>query len=160
MDRGGGLTPELCARAIMETVPLVMRVVRAEMRRQGAASMSVPQFRTLGFVARHPGASLTDVADHLGIAAPTASALVDRMVRQGLLKRAGHPNERRRITLTLSQAGMRRLDRARAATRRRIMELVKDLPPIQLRRITGGLDVLARTFREVGPADGGPRSQR
>ena len=39
------------ARQVLEVVPLVMRTVRTEMRRHRAHHLSVPQFRTLGFVA-------------------------------------------------------------------------------------------------------------
>ncbi len=42
----------------MEAVPLVMRFIRADMRAINATDMSVPQFRTLAFLDRNPGASL------------------------------------------------------------------------------------------------------
>src|SRR5213593_56534 len=89
-----------CAREILETVPLVMRVVRGEMRRQGAHLVSVPQFRALAFVERHPGASLAGVAEHLGVTAPTASTIVDRLVRRRLVGRVPDPAERRRVVLS------------------------------------------------------------
>src|SRR5207247_5743954 len=80
-----------CAREILETVPLVMRVVRSEMRRQGALVVSVPQFRALAFVERHPGVSLAGVAEHRGVTAPTAAAIVERRVRRRMVGRVAHP---------------------------------------------------------------------
>jgi hypothetical protein len=44
------LTPELCAQEVMETVPLVMRFIRKEMRSRRAPSLSVPQLRVLTFL--------------------------------------------------------------------------------------------------------------
>jgi hypothetical protein len=60
------ITPDLCAREVMETVPLVMRFIRTEMRSRRAPSLSVPQFRVLTFLSRRPGAPLSSVAEHLG----------------------------------------------------------------------------------------------
>src|SRR5256712_1198506 len=109
-----------CAREILETVPLVMRVVRAEVRRQGAQVVSVPQFRALAFVERHPGASLAGVAEHLGVTAPTASTIVDRLVRRRLVGRVPDPAERRRVALTLTPAGGRLFARLRSKARRQV----------------------------------------
>ena len=63
-----------CAARVMEAVPLVMRFIRADMRAINATDMSVPQFRTLAFLDRNPGASLSELAEHLGVTRATASA--------------------------------------------------------------------------------------
>src|SRR5262245_18273975 len=119
----GRTTARRCARGVMESVPVVMRVIRAEMRSRGGRFASVPQLRALGLVHRRPGASLTDVATHLGVTPATASVLVDRLVRRGLLHRDAHPRERRRISLSLTRDGTRHLRAARAETRRRLAEI-------------------------------------
>src|SRR5215510_2417726 len=102
-----------CAGEIMETVPAVMRFLRTEMRHHGTPFLSVPQFRVLVFLYRHPGASLSSVAEHLGVTCPTASVLVDRLVRRGLVDRTTYPQERRRVALTLTATGARHLQQAR-----------------------------------------------
>lgn len=150
----GGITPERCAGELMEAVPLVMRFIRAEMRRRGGPSLSVVQFRALAFLDRHPGAPLSDVADHLGVARPTASTVVDRLVRQGLVVRAEDPRERRRVSLTLSAAGAQLLRQAREATRARVAEVLAGLPAEQLRTVAAAAALLARAFREVAGRDG------
>src|SRR3974377_815227 len=98
-EAAGGLatevSPQSCARAVMEAVPFLMRFLRMEMRRQRAPHLSVPQFRVLAFLSRHPGSCLFAVADYLGVARPTASILVDRLVRRGLVTRTVNPAERR-----------------------------------------------------------------
>ncbi|HSB81119.1 MAG TPA: MarR family transcriptional regulator, partial [Candidatus Methylomirabilis sp.] len=95
------VTPNACARTVMETVPLVMRFIRGEMRRQSAPLLSVPQFRALAFLHQRPGACLFAVADHLGVSRPTASTIIDRLVRRGLVARSVDPHERRRVILRL-----------------------------------------------------------
>src|SRR5215472_3469611 len=96
---------EACAAQIMETVPLVMRTLRTEMRRRRPADLSVPQFRALAFVRRHPGASLSEVAEHLGLTLPATSTLIDHLVARELVRRAPNPDNRRRLVLTLTADG-------------------------------------------------------
>jgi DNA-binding MarR family transcriptional regulator len=139
---------ERCAREILETVPLVMRVVRGEMRRQGAFVVSVPQFRALAFVERHPGVSLAVVAEHLGVTAPTASNIVDRLVRRALLRRLPDPHERRRVLLTLTPAGGRLFARMRSKARRQVAVRLAPASAADLEKVVGALGVLDRLFRE------------
>ncbi len=138
----------------MEVVPAVMRVIRAEMRLRGGRFASVPQLRALGLAHRRPGASLTDVAVHLGVTPATASVLVDRLVRRGLVHRDSHPDERRRISLTLTRAGSQHLRAARTATRRRLAEILGALPAPDRATISAGVSLLRHAFGSPKDVDG------
>lgn len=142
------LTPELCALEVMETVPTVMRFIRGEMRRQGAIDLSVPQFRTLTFLNRHPGASLSDLAEHLGVTRATASATVERLVRRGLVNRADDPQERRRLVLTLTVDGCEHLQQAREAARSSVAGMLAELSDAKLLQIAQGLALLREAFKD------------
>jgi len=72
------------------------------MRKAAARILSVPQVRTMIYLKHHRGASLAALAEHLGNSSPTASALVERLVRRGLVHRAPDPRERRRVVLELT----------------------------------------------------------
>ncbi|HJY83310.1 MAG TPA: MarR family transcriptional regulator [Candidatus Binatia bacterium] len=133
----------------METVPAVLRFLRAEMRRHGAPFLSVPQFRVLVFLYRHPGASLSSAAKHLGVTCPTASVLVDRLVRRGLVDRTAYPQERRRLALTLTATGAQHLQQARNATRTRVAGLLADLSAVELQKIVDGVTLLGKVFKEA-----------
>lgn len=142
-------TPELCAREVMETVPLVMRFIRTEMRSRRAPSLSIPQFRVLTFLSRAPGASLSGVAAHLGVARSTASAIVDRLVRRKLVSRTEHPHERRSVVLTLTPAGVQHHQQARQAACARMAKMFAGLPAVDLLRVTEGLVLLGSAFKEI-----------
>ena len=60
-------TTEECARELLEVVPLVMRDIRTQMRSERTPDLTVPQFRTMLFIDRNMGASLSEVAEHIGI---------------------------------------------------------------------------------------------
>ena len=81
--------PDVCAQEILEVVPAVMLAIRAELRRHRTADLSVPQFRTLAFIDRQADASLSDVAEHIGLTLPSMSKIVDGLVTRKFVTR-GH----------------------------------------------------------------------
>jgi DNA-binding MarR family transcriptional regulator len=153
------------AALVLETVPRVMHFVRSEMRSQRAESLSVPQFRALGFLARRGGASLSDLAEHLGLALPAASRLIDGLVTRGLVIRAPSTADRRRVTLTLSACGESMLDAARAHTVEHIAAKLATLPAAERAALGESLEALRRLFGSgpaappAMPADNPPGSQ-
>ena len=76
----------------------------------------MPQYRTLGFVYRNEGASLSEVGEYIGLTLPTMSELVDGLVARGLISRRTDRADRRRMTLTVTESGRTRLEAARTQT--------------------------------------------
>ena len=100
------------ARQLLEVIPLVMQDIRSEMRRRGSLDLSVPQFRALAFVNRNEGASLWEVARHMGLTPPSTSRLVDNLIERDLMTRTDHPDDRRRVRLTVTSRGHRILQKS------------------------------------------------
>ena len=138
----------------MQTLPVVMRAIRAEMRRNGAPLFSIPQVRTLAYLHRNPGSCLFHLAEHLGVTRPTASTLVERLVRRGMVSRAEDPQERRRVVLRLTPLGLRHFRRTRQATRRWMATVLSRLSAVELRHIKKGVTVLAAPFDGAVERDG------
>lgn len=120
-----------------------MRRIRAEMRTAGTGSLTVPQLRALLYVRRNPGTGLTPLAEHLGMTAPGASGMVDRLVRTGLVDRITDPDERRRIQLRLTPDGIELVGRAHLLVRSRLSADLAHLSPAELGRLAAALEVLA-----------------
>jgi len=135
-----------CAQEILDGVPLVFRMIRAELRKHGAKEMSVPQYRTLAFVYRNGGASLSEVCDYIGLTLPTMSALVDGLVARGLINRRTHSGDRRRMTLTLKELGRARLRSARAATIAYLEDKIRQLSPSDRATVTLAMRMLMELF--------------
>jgi DNA-binding MarR family transcriptional regulator len=144
----GETDAQTCARHALETVPLVMRVIRREMREATKEQLSVPQFRVLAFLGRNRGASLSAVAEHLGVKGATASAMVDRLVKRGLVERKTNPVERRRLELGLTRTGVSLLERARGRARAFLAANLAPASPADLQMLVQGLDVLRRVLWE------------
>jgi DNA-binding MarR family transcriptional regulator len=136
---------EECVHQVVDVVPFVMRSLRAEFRSHRGKEVNIPQYRTLMYLRRTPGASLSEVAEHLGITLPSTSKLVNVLVERGLIDRQSCPADRRRITLMLTPKGqglaetslretqaayVARFAAGTAATRARIIQAMEDLRTI------------------------------
>jgi DNA-binding MarR family transcriptional regulator len=137
---------EAVSHLLVDVVPLIMRFVRAEMRNHRAPGMSVPQFRTLTFLTVHPGATLSEVAEHVGIGLPSMSKLVDALVERALVSRQSAAHDRRCLVLTLTGDGETLLEDARRVTAARVAERLQGLSGDDLAVIATAMAALRPTF--------------
>ncbi|MBO3460195.1 MarR family transcriptional regulator [Aetokthonos hydrillicola Thurmond2011] len=137
-----------CANKVMDTVPLVMRFIRADMRENSAASLSIPQLRSLAFLKRNPGASLSDIAEHLGVTCATASTTIERLVQRNFVQRTDNPQERRKVVLNLTDSGIQHLEQTQAETRTHIADLLDGLMETEIAQIEKGLILLKNVFEQ------------
>jgi DNA-binding MarR family transcriptional regulator len=140
---------EGCAAEILEAVPALMRFIRAQMRCHRGPDLSVPQFRTLVFLDRNAGASLSALAEFIGLSLPATSRLVEGLVRKNLVARRIPPGNRRLVALSISGRGQRTVGRARRATERRLAEVVASLPSNERAAIRRSLRALRREFQSA-----------
>src|SRR5208283_1728662 len=124
-----------CAREILETVPLVMRFIRGQVRPRRTAGLSLPRFRTLVFLGRVNNSSLSAVAEHLGLSLPAMSRLINGLVNDRLVERQLVSTNRRQIALTLTVRGQATLERARNKIRLRLADSLKNLPAAEQKTV-------------------------
>ncbi len=139
-------SPDECARYVLETVPILMRAIRKEMRSHRESGLSVPQFRVLIYLARNDGASLSDVAGHLGLTLPATSKMIDILVARNLVSRRGDPADRRRVVLAPTELGRSSTLAAREATQSRLAERLALLAPADLATVLTALNALGSIF--------------
>ncbi len=141
-----GKPSEKCAARVMETIPLLMRFIRADMRSHNADCLSIPQLRSLSFINRNPGTSLSEVAEHLGVTCATASSTIERLVQRHIVQRTENPQERRRVVLNLTEEGKLLLTQSQAKTSAHIADILEGLTPEQVSHIEEGLTLLKNVF--------------
>ena len=141
---------DACAQEILEVVPVVMRTIRAELRRHRAADLSIPQFRTLAFIDRNVDASLSDVAEHIGLTLPSMSKIVNGLVTRKLVIRQTAREDRRRMTLALTTRGQTALQLSREATRACLAEDLAALSDRQRATIAQAMEILRPVFASQG----------
>jgi DNA-binding MarR family transcriptional regulator len=140
-------SPETVAHEILDVVPFAMRVIREEMRRHRGSDLSLPQFRSLLFVQRHPGTSLKELAEHLGLTPPTVSKMIFALVSRGLLDRPDSAVDRRRVELRPTLKGSILVDRVRRETAAKFTQRLEKLPSADRQELSAALDLLRRILQ-------------
>jgi DNA-binding MarR family transcriptional regulator len=116
------------------------------MRAARQHDLSVPQFRTLAFLSRHPGSSLSAAAEFIGLTLPTMSVLVDGLVQRGLIDRTADRQDRRRVLLTLTLDGERQHKQALDSAAAWLVEVLKPLDEAERSVVVQALEVLRPLF--------------
>ena len=135
-----------CAREILETVPLVMRFMRDQVRLRRTAGLSLPQFRALLFLSRAKNSSLSAVAGHLGLSLPAMSRLINGLVDDRLVERQLVSTNRRQIALTLTARGQATLEKGRYVIRLHLADSLKNLPATEQKTVQRAMRVLHKVF--------------
>jgi DNA-binding MarR family transcriptional regulator len=135
-----------CAREVLEVVPLVMRAIRSEMRSHRTPDLTVPQFRALFYLNRNEGASLSELAEHIGLTLPSMSTMIDGLVVRSLVTRQTHASDRRRVTLTLTARGRTTLQSMRDATQAHLAERLAVLPSSERAAVVQAMQALRPIF--------------
>lgn len=151
MRRSAPSTPpaaDASAVEVLEVIPAIMDALRHAMRRHVGEQLTIPQFRCLNYIALQPGASVSGVASFLGVTLPTASTMVDRLVRAGAVEPRTAPDDRRRSELHLTRAGAAQLAAIRRGARKELAQVLATRSSDELRTLHAGLAVLRNIFVE------------
>jgi DNA-binding MarR family transcriptional regulator len=108
--------------------------------------LTFTQLRALFVLGRQP-LRVSDLAKALGMSLASASALSDRLVRQGLIARHPDPTDRRSVFLHVAPSGarvLRRLDRAQTSQLTRAVRLMNE-------KERSAFATTLRAFLRIGP---------
>ncbi len=143
------ISTEECAHELLDVVPLVMRDIRAQMRSRRTPELTIPQFRTLLFVHRNAGASLSEVANHMGLTLPTMSKLIDDLLKKGMLTRAEHPVDRRRLQLVATSHGVTIMEASKRGTLSYLSGELEKLSAEDRHKIVEAMKTLRSIFKDA-----------
>lgn len=138
-----------CAEALMALIPIFTGAMIEEVRKvEQPTRLTPPQARVLKLLTKVPYASLTEVADHLGVRKPTASVLVLKMVSQGLISRT--PAGATRIALALTETGRAAIETLQTALAGRMQTAIQRLTREECVQVLAAATLLNRVFGEEG----------
>jgi len=100
------------------------------------------------FVDRHIGASLSEVAEHIGITLPSASKLVDDLIKNDLMSREEHPEDRRRVSLAVTRRGRTILEASRERTLTYLSERLDETSQSDKEAIVEAMKALRFAFQK------------
>ncbi len=142
-------SPNQCATELLETIPLLMRVIRTNVRSHSGPELSMPQFRTLAFLGRNECAMLSDVSNFLGLTPPAASKLIDGLVAAKLASRETPAGDRRRVSLELTKAGRREYGAVVQAAREFLAGKLRHLNATERASLLDAMSLLKRAFADA-----------
>jgi DNA-binding MarR family transcriptional regulator len=145
---------------------LVEGMLALQPRLQRVLGLSLPEevSRQLGSVTLHQlealaclppeGTTMRQFADAVGISGAAATALANRMIRQGLAERRDDPNDRRTVWLAPTAHALGTLQAFRGWQRRSMAGMLDRLNSDQVATLLDVLTVLARDDGEPGQKSG------
>jgi DNA-binding MarR family transcriptional regulator len=122
--------------------PILLRLARELRKETEQFGVTSRQITLLWLVKRSPGLSLRELAAEEGISAPAMSGYVDRLERQGLLERVRSAEDRRRVGLVVTPAGVRQLRRVRERRTAWLAERLDGLTGQELEAVEAALEPL------------------
>ena len=129
------------------------RLGRARMR-DGLAGfdMTMPQVRTLNFLSRGPQ-RMKDISDHLMRGMPSATSMIDRLVRKEYVERVPNPSDRRVVLCRITDTGREMLDRFSRMGAVRFEAIAESLTDDELNKVAPALELLANAAGRQAPTE-------
>lgn len=87
--------------------------------------ITLPQLQAMRYIWLHKNATVGEVAEGLDISYPSATNMLNRLVRKGLVTRHGNPADRRFVEVQLTERGerlTRQVEEERAARMKQVLD--------------------------------------
>lgn len=117
--------------------------------------LTMPQARTMFLLHRQGPTRMGVLSEQLGRGLPSATSMVDRLVRKGLVERVQDPSDRRVVACRLTDEGTTAVERFWQISRERRLALADALTDEELETVVPALEILTRTAasREMARRD-------
>lgn len=139
------------AKQILETVPLVMRTVAAEMRQSERVRMT-SHFHVL-WILKHHSMSLSELAEKHAVSLPTMSNSITSLEEQGWVTRVRSQDDRRKVLIEITSAGQEVLSEVGRHMQTNVAQIIAPLSQTDREKLSAGLDVLRDVFLKAAKFD-------
>lgn len=132
-----------------ELGPLIGGERAAFAQRCHERSISMSHLHLMTLVDNHGPLTMSHVAELLGCGLPTATGLVSRMEERGLVQRAHDADDRRVVSVHLTDAGRAELQDLHHARRQRMATALTHVAPEQREQLLASIRALRAAFERV-----------
>ena len=140
-------TPEDATRELLAVLPLLNRIVVAEVRREAGEDTTMPQFRVLAHLVEGP-LTLSVLAKRRRVSLQSMSELMQVLVERGWIVRAPDPTDRRQHLLQLTEPGSAHYLRVQEMTIRQLAPLLAQLSADEMPAVRMALPALRRVLMQ------------
>ena len=133
-------------RALLAAYPRIYFACHTRHVRDPASGedVSVHQASILDHLDEVDAMSVTDLAEHMGVTVATMSLAIDRLERRAYVRRDRDPQDRRRVLLRVTAAGVRLREAKSVLDPVRVEQVLGQLAPAERDKALAGLELLAR----------------
>lgn len=132
---------------VCSTAHALRRALNAEL---GKAGITLRQWEVLAWIALEGELSQAELAERLGIEAPTLVGILDRMERDGWLDRYSCPNDRRKKRIRVTDKADAVWARMVDCAHRVRAEAKQGLTPTELSRLKSTCERIRHNLEQVG----------
>ena len=123
---------------LVKIMPLMFReFAKRESNVLTSGQISFPQMVALDFVSRKPRVTMTDLAKILHIRTSSTTVLVDRLIKQGMLKRGRDEKDRRLVWVSVTPKGRKVLTQIMREKRQSVKRIFGILAEEERRQYLG-----------------------
>ena len=115
-------------------------------------NLTMPQAKTLFHLSEEPR-RMREVAAFLGTGMPSATSMIDRLVRKGLVRRVEDATDRRVVACELTRDGMEAVERFWSMRRARTESIAGALTDDELTQVAPALEILVRAIARLDSAE-------
>ena len=140
-------TSEDATREVLAVLPLLNRIVGAEVRREAGEDTTIGQFRVLSHLSEGP-LTLSVLAKRRRVSLQSMSELAQTLVERGWIARTPDPTDRRQHLLQLTEPGAAHYQRAQEMTIRQLAPLLAQLSADEMAAVRMALPALRRVLMQ------------
>lgn len=126
-----------------------LNAARGRAAREQSDGLTIPQYRLLSAIAESPEARSGELADEVGVSAPTTTRMLSGLERAGIVRREARPGDRRAIAVALTAKGRRLLESKEAVVSEKRRELYESLTASERRQVQRLLRRLAEAIEAL-----------
>lgn len=101
--------------------------------------ITLPQLQAMRYIWLHRNATVGEVAEGLDISYPSATNMLNRLVRKGLVTRHGNPADRRFVEVQLTEKGERITRQVEEERTARLKQVLDEMAPEERQALIDGL---------------------
>lgn len=131
------------AHELMKILKLLKRKASGSVNCKG---LNISSHMILHLLKEEPKKTLTEISENLGLPNSTASVLVDKLVKEGLVDRDRDSADRRKVIICLTDKALQQEKEIKDAHIKNFSKLLNYANSSELKDILNGLKVLARVI--------------
>lgn len=120
----------------------------------GFGDLSMAQLNVIRIIRSQGELAMGTLADLLGVAPPSASVMVDRLVEKGLLLREHSTQDRRKVVVRISSGAVEKIDSLEAGIIEVFMALVEKIGPDATENWCQVLETVQAALLDIDPTHG------